>query len=176
MYHGLTILRKYTLSYINFRRHRTRVPRYFKSDDDRHHGKGLQNEKPYLASSSPIRLPSSVHHSQNRPNSASSTTSSIIIQQLNDGQSERESLIKPIDQIQSHSNIKNTDIDNFYEEIKEQQQTTLSIAKNDSKGDLINPYLEAKSIEEKKTFFQGNNNLSQPIRDHHEVFYYEYEE
>ena len=119
-------------------------------------------------------LSSSVHYNQKRPNSASSTTSSIVIHQLNDGQSDRESLIKPINQIQSRSN---TDIDNFYEEIKEQQQqATLAIGKNDSKGDLINPYLEAKFTEEEQIFFQGNNNSTKPIRDHHEVFYYEYEE
>lgn len=92
---------------------------------------------------------------------------------MNDGLSDRESLIKPTDQMQSRSNATNTDIDNFYEEIKEQQQqTALALGRNDSKGDLINPYLEAKCFEPKKNLFQGNNS-SQPIRDHHEVFYYE---
>ena len=39
----------------------------------------------------------------------------------NNNLSDRESLIKSIDKIQSHQN---KDIDNFYEEIKEQQQQT----------------------------------------------------
>jgi len=53
--------------------------------------------------------------------------------QMNDD----ETLIKPIEQVQS-------DIDNFYEEIKEQQQQTALVLGH------------------------------QPIRNHHEVFYYEY--
>ncbi|CAF3713697.1 unnamed protein product [Rotaria sordida] len=164
-----------------------RARRYLKSEDDHrqrlntptispthhhHHGKDLQIEQPYLTSSSPTILPSSslIVNNHNRPNSASSTTSSIIIHQMNDGQSDRESLIKPINQIQSRTNVTNTDIDNFYEEIKEQQQqTALALGKNnnDIKGDILNPYLEAKSFEQKKNLFQGNKS-SQPIRDHHE--------
>ncbi|CAF1394448.1 unnamed protein product [Rotaria sp. Silwood1] len=170
------------------KRRRVRSRRYLKSEDDhrqrlnaptlpspdrhhRHHGKDLPIEQPYLTSSSPTILPSSslsVNGNHNRPNSASSTTSSIIIHQINDNLSDRESLIKPINQIQSHSNPTNTDIDNFYEEIKEQQQqTALALGKNDIKGDIVNPYLEAKKIEPKKLLFQGNKS-SQPIRDHNE--------
>jgi hypothetical protein len=125
--------------------------------------KSLQVEQPYLASSSPAILPSS---NGNRPHSASSTTSSIIMHQSNDGISDRESLIKPIDQLQSRPAA---DIDNLYEEIKEQQQqTAIALGLNGNK----NPYLEAKSFEQKKHFFKGNKS-AQPIRDHHEVFYYE---
>lgn len=157
-----------------------RSPRYLKSDDDHrqrlnapttspnHHGKSHQDEQPYLVSSSPTTFLSATNV-HNRPNSASSTTSSIILHQVNDGLSDRESLIKPIDQLQSHSKGLNTDIDNFYEEIKEQQQqTALALGK----GDLINPYLEAKCFETKNIIFQGNQS-TQPIRDHNEVFYYE---
>lgn len=92
---------------------------------------------------------------------------------MNDGLSDRESLIKPTNQIQPRSNVTNADIDNFYEEIKEQQQqTALALGKNDLKGDIIDPYLEAKYFEPNKNIFQGRNS-SQPIRDHNEVFYYE---
>ncbi len=92
---------------------------------------------------------------------------------MHDGLSDRESLIKPIGQIQPRTD---KDIDNFYEEIKEQQQqTALALGINANKGDLINPYLEAKSFEQKKSLFQGQKS-AQPIRDHHEVFYYECEE
>ncbi|CAF4274020.1 unnamed protein product [Rotaria sp. Silwood2] len=163
---------------------RARARRYLKSEDDhrqrlnaptispdhRYHGKDLRIEQPYLTSSSPIILPSSslTVTGHNRPNSASSTTSSIIIHQINDGLSDRESLIKPINQIEPRSNATNTDIDNFYEEIKEQQQqTALALGRNDIKGDIVNPYLEAKSFEPKKHLFQGNKS-SQPIRDHNE--------
>ena len=128
-----------------------------KTDDDHrqqlntsggHHSKGLQIEQPYLDSSIATILPPSVHD-HNRPHSASSTTSSIIMHQMNDGISDRESLIKPIDQISARPNA---DIDNFYEEIKEQQQqTALALGINNHKNQPLVP----------------------PIRDHHEVFYYE---
>jgi hypothetical protein len=165
------------LVFLFLRRRRARSLRYLKSDDDhRQHLnapsspiKAHQIEQPHLISSSPAILPTSGngHH---RPNSASSTTSSIIIHQMNDGLSDRESLIKPSGLIQSRTNA---DIDNFYEEIKEQQQqTALALGVNDHKGDLLNPYLEAKSFEQKQTLLQGNN-PAQPIRDHNEVFYYE---
>ncbi|CAF4797349.1 unnamed protein product, partial [Rotaria socialis] len=75
---------------------------------------------------------------------------------------------KPIDQAQSRSHAINSDIDNFYEEIKEQQQqTALALGKNDTKGDIGNPYLEAKSFETNQIVFQGNKPVP-PIRDHHE--------
>jgi len=92
---------------------------------------------------------------------------------MHDGISDCESLIKPIGQIQSRSD---KDIDNFYEEIKEQQQqTALALGIHSNKGDIINPYLEAKCFEQKKPLFQGQQS-AQPIRNHHEVFYYECEE
>ena len=106
--------------------------------------KSLQVEQPYLASSSPAILPSS---NGNRPHSASSTTSSIIMHQSNDGISDRESLIKPIDQLQSRPTA---DIDNLYEEIKEQQQqTAIALGLNGN----TNPYLESK----KNIFFKERN-------------------
>jgi len=93
--------------------------------------------------------------------------------QMHDGLSDRETLIKSINQIQSRPD---KDIDNLYEEIKEQQhQTALALGININKGDIINPYLEAKYFEQKKPFFQGQQS-AQPIRDHHEVFYYECDE
>jgi hypothetical protein len=163
---------------VNYRRRRARSLRYLKSDADHRERlnapppapdvKSFQIEQPYLVSSSPTILPSSTGNGHNRPHSASSTTSSIIMQQVNDGISDRESLIKPINQTQSHPN---TDIDNFYEEIKEQQQqTALALGATGNKGDLINSHPETK-----KNFFQGNKSI-QPIRDHHEVFYYECDE
>ncbi len=113
---------------IDFRRRPKR--RYSKTHND---PKDLQIEQPYLASSAAIVLPQPGNH-HNRPNSASSTTSSIIMHQMNDGISDRETLIKPIGQISSHSN---GDIDNFYEEIKEQQQqTALALGINGNKGDI----------------------------------------
>jgi hypothetical protein len=166
---------------VNFRRRRARCLRYLKSDDDHHqhlntpttshdhhhHVKALHIEQPYLVSSSPAILPLASGNGHNRPNSAASTTSSIIAHRTNDGLSDCESLIQSNGQTQSHPN---TDLDNFYEEIKEQQQqTALALGTNGNKGDIINPYLEAKSL------FQDSKS-SQPIRDHHEVFYYEYEE
>jgi len=172
---------------INLRRRRARKIRYLKKDDDQrqqlnnpitssdhhhHDQKGLQVEPPYLASSSPTIFPSSGNN-HNRPHSASSTTSSIIMHQMHDGLSDHENLIKSINQIQSRPN---KDIDNLYEEIKEQQiQTALALGINANKGDIINPYLEAKCFEQKKPFFQGQQS-AQPIRDHHEVFYYECDE
>ncbi|CAF4530965.1 unnamed protein product [Rotaria socialis] len=166
------------------KRHRDRSLRYLKSDDDHrqrlslsttspddhhhHHQKHLHIEQPYLSSSPPAMLPPSSTNGHNRPNSASSTTSSIIMHQINDGLSDRESLIKPIDQAQSRSHAINSDIDNFYEEIKEQQQqTALALGKNDTKGDIGNPYLEAKSFETNQIVFQGIKPVP-PIRDHHE--------
>ena len=133
-----------------------------------------QIEQPYLDSSAATILPPPSAPQSHRPHSASSTTSSIIMHQMTDGISDRESLIKPLvppavaplAQSRPHG-----DIDNFYEEIKEQQQqTALALAMNGSKGDLTNPYLEAR-----KSFFQGQSTVP-PIRDHHEVFYYECED
>jgi hypothetical protein len=71
--------------------------------------------------------------------------------QMNDGISDQESLIKPIGQIQSRPHA---DIDNLYEEIKEQQhQTALALGMKGNKGDFKNSYLEAKCSQSKKSFF-----------------------
>lgn len=170
--HCLSNLKVYfTLSNVNnqsisFRR-RHRARRYSKTDDDHRQQLNVPDhhmEPVYLDSSAATILPPSAPP---RPHSASSTTSSIIMHPINDGISDRESLIKPvvppIAQSRSHG-----DIDNFYEEIKEQQQqTALALGLTGSKGDLTNPYLEAR-----KSFFQGQSTVP-PIRDHHEVFYYE---
>ena len=52
-----------------------------------------------------------------------------------DGPSDRETLLKPTGQHPTHSN---TDIDNFYEEIKEQQhQTALALGMNNNKGNRM---------------------------------------
>ncbi|CAF1399920.1 unnamed protein product [Adineta ricciae] len=163
------------------RRRRERSSKYLKSEENHHehlnssktspasnhhHGRNLQTEQPYLISSSPAILPLTSGNVANRPHSASSTTSSTIIHQPNDGVSDLESLIKPV----------NADIDNLYEEIKEQQhQTALALAiQNGAKGESSNPYLEAKTFEQKQSTLQDSRS-SQPIRDHHEVFYYECE-
>lgn len=150
---------------ISFRRRR-RARRYSKTDDDHRQQLNIpdhQMEPPYLDSSAATILPPSAPP---RPHSASSTTSSIIMHPMNDGISDRESLIKPvIPPVQSRPH---GEIDNLYEEIKEQQhQTALALGMTGSKGDLTNPYLEAR-----KSFFQGQSTVP-PIRDHHEVFYYE---
>ncbi len=93
---------------------------------------------------------------------------------MNDGISDQESLIKPIGQIQSRPHA---DIDNLYEEIKEQQhQTALALGMKGNKGDFKNSYLEAKCSQSKKSFFFQGHQSVPPIRDHHEVFYYECEE
>ena len=107
------------------------------SDHHHHPSRPIQIEHPHLLSTSPTIIPSLNHH---RPNSSSSIIN-------NDKLSDRESLLK-----QSHrTNATSTNIDNFYEEIKEQhQQVNLDLG-NDQ-------YLEPKSI-----------------RDHREVFYYECE-
>ena len=95
--------------------------------------------------------------------------------QVNDGLSDRESLIKPAVATAQPTRAP-TEIDNFYEEIKEQQQQTalaLSMSSGTT-GDSSNPYLEAKYFEQspEQALFQGHPS-SQAIRDHHEVFYYE---
>jgi len=78
----------------------------------------------------------------------------------NDGLSDRESLLK----LPSRTHATSTNIDDFYEEIKEQQhQTNLGLGTNHD----INPYLDPKSFEDTKS--------SKPIGDHREVFYYECE-
>ena len=155
-----------------FRRRRARALRYLKSNDDHPHAPvDHQIDQPrLLSSSSPVMLPS-VGHGHQRPHSASSTTSSIIMHQINDGVSDRESLIKPSAPAASRPH---GDIDNFYEEIKEQQQqTALALSMQGATGDASNHYLVAK-----KPLFQGKppSSSSQPIRDHHEVFYYECDE
>jgi hypothetical protein len=146
------------------RRRRARSLKYLNTEDDHrqhlnasasspdyHHPpkKPIQIEHPHLLSSSTI-----VGH---RPNSSTS----II---TNDTLSDRESLIKQAHRLTAIS----TNIDNFYEEIKEQQQANLALGNNSEK----NPYLEPKSFEDRRKFFEDNKS-SHPIRDHREVFYYE---
>jgi hypothetical protein len=63
-----------------------------------------------------------------------------------------------------------TNLDNFYEEIKEQQQQQINLALGNNSD--TNPYLEPKSFEDRRKFFEENKPLP-PIRDHREVFYYE---
>jgi len=145
------------------KRRRVRSLRYLKSDDDHrqhlnasspdHHPptRPIQIEHPHLLSSS-----STIGH---RPDSSSSI--------INDGLSDRESLIKQA----HHTNAISTNIENFYEEIKEQQQqVNLGLGNNRD----TNHYLEPKSFEDRRKFFEDNKS-SQPIRDHREVFYYECE-
>jgi hypothetical protein len=81
--------------------------------------------------------------------------------------SDRETLIQPRGTLPTHQH---GDIDNFYEEIKEQQQQTARILAANKEGDTSNPYLEAE-----KTLLQGSSTVK-PIVDHHEVFDYEYAE
>jgi hypothetical protein len=159
------LINSYTLFFF-LRRRRATTLKYLTKDDDhrqhlnassdhhhRHPSRPIQIEHPHLLSTSPTIIPSLNHH---RPNSSSSIIN-------NDKLSDRESLLK-----QSHrTNATSTNIDNFYEEIKEQhQQINLDLG-NDQ-------YLEPKSFEDRKKFFDQNN-FSQPIRDHREVFYYECE-
>ena len=156
-----------------FRRNRTRSIKYLKSDDDhRQHlnattssppnyphspKKPIQIEHPHLLSSSSPIDPN--HH---RPHSSTSITT-------NDTLSDRESLLK-----QAHrSNARSTNIDNFYEEIKEQQQQQQANLALGNHPDP-NPYLEPSSLEARRKLFEDMNS-SQPIRDHREVFYYECE-
>jgi hypothetical protein len=149
-----------------FRRRRARSLKYLKSDDDHrqhlnasspdhhHPKKPIQIEHPHLLSSSSI-----IGTNHHRPNSSSSIT--------NDGLSDRESLLKQANRTAAIS----TDIDNFYEEIKEQQQqANLALGTNPD----MNHYLEPKSFEDRRKFFEDKKS-SQPIRDHREVFYYECE-
>lgn len=125
--------------------------------------KSLDNprtEPSHLSKGSPITLPS-VTPSPARPYSASST---MIIHQTQDAHSDREALInsKPV----VPPRLGPSEIDDFYEEIKEQQQqTALALSRHGNPNESFNPYLEAKySPDEKKI---------EPIRNHHEVFYYE---
>ncbi len=161
------------LNIVHFRRRRAQSLQYLKSDDDhrqhlnastspsdRHPKKPIQIEHPHLLSSSSAILPSPIGTNHHRPNSSISILT-------NDGLSDRESLLKQAPRTTAIS----TNIDNFYEEIKEQQQqANLALGNNHD----TNPYLEPKSFEDRKKFFEENKS-SQPIRDHREVFYYECE-
>ncbi len=63
---------------------------------------------------------------------------------MNDGLSDRETLIKPIGELPTRPNA---EIDNFYEEIKEQQhQTALALGMNNNKGNRM------KFLSSSKTF------------------------
>ena len=63
------------------------------------------------------------------------------------------------------------ELDNLYEEIKEQQQQA-ALALSKSKGEIFNPYLEAECFEQEKLLLKDHSSVP-AIRDHHEVFYYE---
>ena len=147
-----------------FRRRRAASMKYLKSDDDHrqhlnasstdyhHPQKPIQIEHPHLLSSSTI-IPSLP--SNHRVNTLSG---------IHDGLSDRESLIQQL----GHSYATSTNLDDFYEEIKEQHQQPIHL-------DLgTNPYLEPKSFDDRRKLFEDHR-LSQPIRDHNEVFYYEYD-
>ncbi|CAF0916258.1 unnamed protein product [Rotaria sp. Silwood1] len=136
------------------KRRRTRTLKYLKPDDDhrqhlnasaslhdRHHPtKPIQIEHPHLSSTSPTII----------------SSSNII----NDNVSDRETLLKHPSQINTIS----TNIDNFYEEIKEKQQQQVNL----TLGNMYNTNhnIEPKSFEERK--FLEANKFSQPIRDHRE--------
>ena len=160
----------FLLSIFPFRRGRARSIKYLKSDDDhRQHlnastsspdyphlpKRPIQIEHPHLLSSS-----SSIGTNHHRPHSSTSITT-------NDTLSDRESLLK-----QAHrGNTRSTNVDNFYEEIKDQQQQANLALGNQPDPDV---YLEPKSLESRRRLFEDMNS-SQPIRDHREVFYYECE-
>ena len=151
--------------------HTTRNRGYMKKLDNPHEP---LNDPKHLTTASPVVLPSAPPSNDIRPHSASSTTSSMIIHQNQDVNSDRESLIhsKPT-ALAHHPSSGLTAIDNFYEEIKEQQQqTALALSRHGNVNEPFNPYLEARYFpdEQGKKIGYGN---SQPIRDHHEVFYYE---
>ena len=110
--------------------------------------KPIQIEHPHLLSSSNLTT---------RPHS--STTNETL--------SDRESLLKQA----HHGNVLNSTIENFYEEIKEQQATNLALGKTHPDNNL---YLEPKSFEDRRKFFDDRK-APQPIADHREVFYYECE-
>lgn len=149
------------------RSHRTKTIKYLKSDDD--HRQHL-NES--------VCSPDSNDHQSHQPKRPLQIEhphllSNINHHRINDNLSDRESLLK---QPTSHIQAISTTIDNFYEEIKEQQhhhQNHLDTENNQDK----NTYLEPKSFTDRKKFFEDNNNKSSqpPIRDHREVFYYEYD-
>jgi hypothetical protein len=163
-------------SIFHYRRRRARSIKYLSSDDDHrqhlnastsppdyhhhHHPptpkKPIQIEHPHLLSSS-----TTIGTNHHRPNSSTSTIT-------NDTLSDRESLLKQAHRMTAIS----TNIDNFYEEIKDQQQqANLALGNNSD----INPYLEPKSFDDRRKFFEDNKSSSHPIRDHREVFYYECE-
>ena len=96
----------------------------------------------------------------------------MIIHQNHDGNSDRESLLhsKPAAP-HPPPPLGSADIDNFYEEIKEQQQqTALALSRHGNVNEPFNPYLEAKYFPDER---RPHGAPTQPIRDHHEVFYYE---
>ena len=153
------------------RRRRAQSLKYLKTDDDhRQHlnASTASPEYPHCSPKKPIQiehphlLSSTIHH---RPHSANSMTT-------NETLSDRESLLK-----QTHSgNVRNSTSENFYDEIKDPsstyvQQTNLALGKTHPDTNL---YLEPKSFEDRRKFFDENKS-TQPIRDHREVFYYECE-
>jgi len=149
--------------YLLVRQRPRRDSQYIKDNDDQRQ----QLNQPYLTTASPaLLLPG-----QQRPQSAYSTTSSIVMQQIHDDTSDRETLIRSNTE---KPTAPSNDIDNFYEEIKEQQQQTALALRMNSNPNL---YLEPNDFQDTKPFFQGQQQqqTAQPIRDHHEVFYYECE-
>lgn len=162
---------RFPLSLSLFRRRRAQSLKYLKTDDDhRQHlnASASSSEYPHYPPKKPIQiehphlLSSSPHH---RPHSTNSLTT-------NETLSDRESLLKQT----HHGNVRNSTSENFYEEIKDQlstyvQQTNLALGKTHPDTNL---YLEPKSFEDRRKFFDEKNSNT-PIRDHREVFYYECE-
>ncbi|CAF2384609.1 unnamed protein product [Rotaria sp. Silwood2] len=139
------------------KRRRAQTLKYLKSDNDHHQHlnasaslhdrhnpkKIIQIEHPHLLSTSPKII---------------SSSSNII----NDNPSDRETLLKRPPQI----NTTSTNIDNFYEEIKDQQQQQVNLTLGNIHD--TKQYIEPKSFEERKKFLEDNKS-SQPIHDHRET-------
>ncbi|CAF0809938.1 unnamed protein product, partial [Didymodactylos carnosus] len=138
------------------RRRRQRHLKYLRSHDD--------HNNQHLDSSSPINNnhlgPLRIEHPHlqlphvPRPTSTSSaSSSSVIIHHVADN-NDRESLLKPSSPINHLTQGDREQADNFYEEIKEQQQQAalaLAAIHNDTPEQH---YLEPKSFEQKKKFFE----------------------
>jgi hypothetical protein len=158
-----------------FRRRRAKSLKYLKPEDDQRQHlnastsspghrptiKPLRIEHPHLLPNSPTIIPSSTGTNlQHRPTSYSSGIN-------HENLSDRESLLRQV----TRPHATSTNIDSFYEEIKEQQQQApLALGTNHD----ANHYLEPKSFEERRKFFDDDKS-SQSIQDHREVFYYECE-
>ncbi|CAF0742594.1 unnamed protein product, partial [Didymodactylos carnosus] len=156
------------------KRRRKRHLKYLHSDDDHDH------DHQHLNSSSPITnnhlRPLHIEHPHlqepyaPRPTSTSSASSSVIIHHVIDN-TDRESLLKP-SPINHFTQSEREQADNFYEEIKEQQQQAalaLAAIHKDKDGTVGEQhYLEPKSFAQKKKFFEqetkkhGNKVLFSP--------------